>query len=236
MTPTIQKTKFPPETKVQFGSWVENRPKELSETLGKEYDPGIGEIVRTEFLNGQTVYLVQWQDLSRGLYYEQELKENAPEIKNVGTIEYYDEKADKLKWLKIKAYRRVKSKKTGKVKGYRDRHGVLHSLEEIRKEYDFHLISEIIYKRLAVLAGLDGDFASTENGVGFNKFDTEFGHALTEKYQQYGSWTVKQLRAAIRLQHKYKAQLKRVLGDYYRSLENWKSAAEILEMEDKYLD
>ncbi len=66
-----------------------------------------------------------------------------------------------------------------------------------------HPQSEIILKGLRMLASDDQDFATEQNGVGFNKIDGGFGHILANKTRL----TEKQGEAAKKLMRKYRRQL-----------------------------
>lgn len=58
---------------------------------------------------------------------------------------------------------------------------------------------------LAYVASMDRDRAREENGVGFSKFDGDFGHDIAAKAQ--GVMTAGQWAAAIRLANKYRRQI-----------------------------
>jgi SNF2 family DNA or RNA helicase len=62
-----------------------------------------------------------------------------------------------------------------------------------------------IYNSVVLLSKLC-DYASTVDGQGFNKYDTDFGHSLAER--PFERWTARQLKAAWKLIRKYKGQLK----------------------------
>ena len=55
------------------------------------------------------------------------------------------------------------------------------------------------------LAGFDSDGAKVQNNIGFNKFDTEFGHKLAGL--PWDRWTPKTIRAARIMMAKYHGQL-----------------------------
>jgi SWI/SNF-related matrix-associated actin-dependent regulator 1 of chromatin subfamily A len=59
---------------------------------------------------------------------------------------------------------------------------------------------EQIHADIKYLAGMDGDFAHTQNGVGFNKIDTRIGHDLAGMF----SLTAKQAVLARKILKKYK--------------------------------
>ena len=59
-----------------------------------------------------------------------------------------------------------------------------------------------IHKKLRILAGMDGDYANTINGVGFNKIDTYIGHSLAEQT----TLTARQAILGRRLVKKYHKQ------------------------------
>lgn len=70
-------------------------------------------------------------------------------------------------------------------------------------------LREHVHAGLRALAGCDHDRARELNGVGFNKFDTEFGCQLADR-----SWlTDGMVRAGLKLLRKYRRQL----GDDYRA-------------------
>lgn len=60
-----------------------------------------------------------------------------------------------------------------------------------------------VHAGLKILAGLDPDYAAAINGVGFNKFDGEFGHSLAER----SYLTDKMVLAGAKLCRKYRRQL-----------------------------
>lgn len=49
--------------------------------------------------------------------------------------------------------------------------------------------------------------ASTWDGAGFSKMDTNFGHSLAQRAQQGRAWTEKQAAATLKLINKYRKQL-----------------------------
>jgi hypothetical protein len=49
--------------------------------------------------------------------------------------------------------------------------------------------------------------ASTWDGAGFSKMDTNFGHSLAQRAQQGRAWSEKQAAAALKLINKYRKQL-----------------------------
>lgn len=57
------------------------------------------------------------------------------------------------------------------------------------------------------LAADDSDWASSENGIGFSKQDTEFGHSLADTLKRYGRLSDRQWPHAVRLAHKYRRQV-----------------------------
>lgn len=63
------------------------------------------------------------------------------------------------------------------------------------------------------LAAMDGDHAAELNDIGFNRYDTEFGHSLADALKRYGRLSEKQWRAAIRLCLKYRRQLVKAPSD-----------------------
>ena len=69
-------------------------------------------------------------------------------------------------------------------------------------------LREHVHAGLRRLAGMDGDFAQELNGIGFNKMDCAFGHALAER----GRLSDAMARCGVRLVIKYGRQL----GDAYR--------------------
>lgn len=60
---------------------------------------------------------------------------------------------------------------------------------------------------IIALAGNDTDRARCLNGVGFGKFDGDFGHSLAGNLRNYGRLSDKQWAAALRLARKYRRQL-----------------------------
>lgn len=68
-------------------------------------------------------------------------------------------------------------------------------------------LREHVHSGLRMLAGCDQDHARSLNGVGFNKFDGEFGHALAERTRL----TDGMVAAGLKLVTKYRRQL----GDGY---------------------
>jgi SWI/SNF-related matrix-associated actin-dependent regulator 1 of chromatin subfamily A len=68
-----------------------------------------------------------------------------------------------------------------------------------------------VHDGLRMLAGCDQDHAAEINGVGFNKFDGAFGHALAER----AKLTDKMVWAGVKLVTKYRGQLG---GDYTETL------------------
>lgn len=62
-------------------------------------------------------------------------------------------------------------------------------------------------KGIILLAGLDPDRARAANGIGFSRFDQDFGHSLAGQFQGSGRLTEKQWGAAIRLASKYQRQI-----------------------------
>jgi len=61
----------------------------------------------------------------------------------------------------------------------------------------------LVHSGLRQLAACDEDRASVENGVGFNKLDGAFGHALAERSRL----TDKMVVYAVKLCTKYRRQL-----------------------------
>lgn len=59
---------------------------------------------------------------------------------------------------------------------------------------------------LFTLTGLDWDFVTKRNGIGFNKSDSSFGHRLVEQLQ-IGVLTSRQWRLAIKICRKYWRQV-----------------------------
>jgi len=64
-------------------------------------------------------------------------------------------------------------------------------------------LRELVHSGLRALAGSDTDYAQVINGVGFNKFDGVFGHALAERDRL----TDKMVWAGVKLVNKYRKQL-----------------------------
>jgi SNF2 family DNA or RNA helicase len=60
-----------------------------------------------------------------------------------------------------------------------------------------------IHSKLKILAAMDGDYANSINGVGFNKIDTNIGHSLAD----CTTLTAKQAVLGKRIVHKYRRQL-----------------------------
>jgi SWI/SNF-related matrix-associated actin-dependent regulator 1 of chromatin subfamily A len=69
-----------------------------------------------------------------------------------------------------------------------------------------------IYEALRYMLGMDQDRAIARNDVGFNKFDSDFGHKLGDDLNRYGSLTPKQLNALRKMLKKY---VKNQLGDLF---------------------
>lgn len=61
----------------------------------------------------------------------------------------------------------------------------------------------LVHSGLKRLAGMDSDYAAVINGIGFNKFDGVFGHALAER----SYLTDKMVWAGAKLVNKYRRQL-----------------------------
>ncbi len=72
-----------------------------------------------------------------------------------------------------------------------------------RKFKEAEMRENPIARALKLLAGMDTDHASEENGEGFNKTDTELGHTLANKE----ILTYEELKTAKTILRKYKAQL-----------------------------
>jgi hypothetical protein len=51
------------------------------------------------------------------------------------------------------------------------------------------------------------DSARSRDGVGFNKFDADFGQDLAQSVEEYGSLSDNQLAAAFKMLQKYRGQL-----------------------------
>jgi hypothetical protein len=60
---------------------------------------------------------------------------------------------------------------------------------------------------LLVVAGMDPDRASVQNGVGFNKHDGDFGHAMAEKIAANQNLTDKMWAAVVKIARKYHRQI-----------------------------
>ena len=61
-------------------------------------------------------------------------------------------------------------------------------------------------KVLKQLSDLDWDGARIQNGIGFNKMDSNFGASLAGQVARTGSLSSRQVRAALRMVRKYKNQ------------------------------
>lgn len=67
---------------------------------------------------------------------------------------------------------------------------------------------EWIKEAVTYLTSLNADYASKENGIGWNKYDTKFGHSLASQIHERNSLSWKQYKAARKLVRKYeKTQL-----------------------------
>ena len=66
---------------------------------------------------------------------------------------------------------------------------------------------DFVARAILQLAGMDPDHASTVNGVGFSRYDGDFGHSLAEALQGHGRLSDKQWAAAARLVAKYHRQI-----------------------------
>ena len=75
-------------------------------------------------------------------------------------------------------------------------------IEEVAETLLYDEIGDI-HEQLKRLAGRDIDYARSQNGVGFNKLDTEIGHQLAER----GFLTPKQAALGKMLLAKYQKQL-----------------------------
>lgn len=64
-------------------------------------------------------------------------------------------------------------------------------------------IARELHRGLGILAGLDGDHAREQNGIGFSKMDVEIGHSLARQ----GMLSKRQAVLAARLCNKYRRQL-----------------------------
>ena len=62
---------------------------------------------------------------------------------------------------------------------------------------------DAIHAGLRHLAGNDYDYASEQNGVGFNRYDGAIGHSLAEAY----TLSEKQAQLGLKLIRKYRRQL-----------------------------
>jgi hypothetical protein len=60
---------------------------------------------------------------------------------------------------------------------------------------------------LLMVAGMDPDRASVQNGVGFSKHDGDFGHVMAEKVAEGNPMTDKQWAAIVKLATKYRRQI-----------------------------
>lgn len=95
---------------------------------------------------------------------------------------------------------------TGPVTPARDRaatEGVSRDkLQEIADKLQPSQIAAI-HTGLKMLAGLDGDYAREQNGIGFSRIDVAIGHSLAERY----SLTPRQAALGQKLVNKYRRQL-----------------------------
>lgn len=168
-------------------------------------------------------YLVEWKDLDgnmfRSFHYVSELEEKVEEEEKPATEIDWDDSKVKVAWLKEQGFKYFATEKEGY---FVDKRGNKRSIQEVGDQYNIHVITQQVYPRLAALAAYDGDFAREENGVGFNKLDTVPGHSLVDWYKDKGFWAVGQLLFAIKLQHKYKNQLKRFMGNQYKDITTWR--------------
>lgn len=62
-------------------------------------------------------------------------------------------------------------------------------------------------RALVQLCQQDPDGAAEQNGVGFNKFDGDFGHKMGREHQTHGGLTAGQWRAVIAMCRKYRGQV-----------------------------
>ncbi len=75
-------------------------------------------------------------------------------------------------------------------------------LEELATKLTAENIAAI-HQGLKMLAGMDGDFAREQNGIGFSKMDVHIGHSLANAY----TLTAKQAALGSKLVNKYRRQL-----------------------------
>src|SRR3990167_2409157 len=66
---------------------------------------------------------------------------------------------------------------------------------------------DFVSRAILQLAGMDPDHAGIVNGVGFSRYDGDFGHSLAEALQGHGRLSDKQWAAAARLIAKYSKQV-----------------------------
>lgn len=60
-----------------------------------------------------------------------------------------------------------------------------------------------LYAALKHMVRQDGDYATSQNGVGFNKLDTQFGHSLAGSLDKHGALTPKQAKACSMMLRRY---------------------------------
>lgn len=208
-----------PDDKVIFAGWSKEyrSAAEISELEVFFFEEGV--VLAWE--EGQA--LIEWNDGTRSFHFNEELKLKPKPIpveiqKDLETD--WNSSAVKVQWLKDQGYKFFKDEKGTSF--FIDNRGLKQSVEDVWDRYNTYVISQQVFPRLAVLAAFDGDYARDENGVGFNKLDTVPGHSLVTWYKEKGFWTVGQLLFAIKIQHKYKKQLKRFLGERYKPITTWR--------------
>lgn len=75
---------------------------------------------------------------------------------------------------------------------------------------EFWSLKIAVHDALKLIASEDDDGAQERNGVGFNKFDTNFGRQLASQH----SLSFNQTIAAIKMLKKYKKQLPKEMFEY----------------------
>lgn len=76
----------------------------------------------------------------------------------------------------------------------------------VPKREPSNVIEEWAVETLVHVAGLDPDHAAQQNGVGFDRFDSDFGSSLAGQFQARGQLSDKQWLQVIRLARKYRSQ------------------------------
>lgn len=204
-----------PNKTVKFKGWdkVQRPIEDLAELAEFKFD--LGEFNRKV----DDMYVIDWHDSEtdkpiRSLHHESEFEFYTPPISLDWKWPNADEEREEKKsWLarhRLKTYSRIVNNK--KEYFFKDSQERERSLAEVSKAYTKYKLCRIIYARLKIICQLDLDRARTENGVGFSKFDSSFGHSLAEQFEKYDSWSNNQLLAAIKLTHRYKRQYQILIG------------------------